>query len=202
MALLQVAAAGLNGLVELIGLMWKLWSGEVSTAFLQGDPEPRSQPLFMRSPRDGIQARARAFPLELYRVAGNLHGFASAPRTWWLNVLNTAKKKNFHQHRYDKCLLIKRDEQGRLLVVMIIHVDDFLVAFREDYDVTELQNMFTWGSTTLLDFNNEIIFRGKEIKLRKWQDKVLLEVTQKSFINEMSSGGLQRGRLQGDSLTG
>ena len=27
---------------------------------------------------------------------------------------------------------------------MIIHVDDFIVAFREDYPVSELEQMLTW----------------------------------------------------------
>ena len=80
----------------------------------------------MRSPRDGIQRLAQTFPDELYGIAGSLYGFASAPRTWWKNVLSTAQKKDFKQHRYDKCMLIKKDKENKLLVVMIIHVDDFL----------------------------------------------------------------------------
>ena len=81
----------------------------------------------------------------MYEVIGNLYGFASAPRTWWQNVLKTAKAKDFDQHRYDKCMLIKRDQQRRLLVVMIVHVDDFLVTYREDYPIDELKAMFSMG---------------------------------------------------------
>ena len=200
MILLQIAVSGMNQLVELNNKKWKLWSGDVSTAFLQGTPEPRSQPLFMRAPRDGIQKLANTFPDELYEVCGNLYGFASAPRTWWTNVLGTTKKHAFHQHRYDRCFLIKRDAEGRLLVAMIIHVDDFLVAFREDYDVSELEQMFTWGSTTLLTEENCIVFRGKEIRMKNIQGKITLHVTQQAFIDEMSTGKLGRGRLVSEEL--
>jgi hypothetical protein len=200
MVLLQIAAAGMNGLVELTGHKWHLWSGDVSTAFLQGEPEPRSQPLYMKAPRDGIQALAETFQDEMYEVIGNLYGFASAPRTWWQNVLKTAKAKDFDQHRYDKCMLIKRDQQRRLLVVMIVHVDDFLVTYREDYPIDELKAMFRWGSTTLLTPENEIVFRGKEIKMHLIQGKTVLKVTQKAFIDEMSAGQLARGRLQAEQL--
>ena len=200
MILLQIAVSGMNQLVELTNKKWKLWSGDVSTAFLQGTPEPRSQPLFMRAPRDGIQKLANTFPDELYEVCGNLYGFASAPRTWWTNVLGTTKKHAFFQHRYDRCFLIKRDAEERLLVVMIIHVDDFLAAFREDYDVSELEQMFTCGSTTLLTEDNCIVFRGKEIRMKNMQGKITLHVTQQAFIDEMSTGKLGRGRLVREEL--
>ena len=200
LVLLQIAASGMNGLVELTGLRWYLWAADAATAFLQGEPEPRSQPLYMKSPRDGIQALAQTFTDEMYEVVGNLYGFASAPRTWWLHVLKTTKNKNFFQHRYDKCMLIKRDPQGKLLVLMIIHVDDFLVTSREDYDIEELKGMFRWGSMTLLSSDNEIVFRGKEIKQHLVNGKIVLKVTQKAFINEMSTGQLGRGRLQADTL--
>ena len=59
--------------------------------------------------------------------------------------------------------------------------------------------MFTWGSKTLLTPDNEIVFRGKEI--RTHQGKFTLKVTQRNFINETSVGQLARGRLSADSLT-
>ena len=200
MILLQLACSGMNKAVEMTDMSWSLWCGDISAAFLQGQPEPRAEPLFMRSPRDAIQQAAKSFPCELYEIVGNLYGFASAPRTWWLNVLTTCLQKNFIQHRYDKCLLIKRDAKGLLQVVMIVHVDDFLVTFRSDYDVEELRQMFTWGSTTLLDEKNEIIFRGKEIRMVKTNGKITLKVTQRAFIEEMSCGTLARGRLSAESL--
>ena len=200
MILLQLACSGMNKAVEMTDMSWSLWCGDISAAFLQGQPEPRAEPLFMRSPRDAIQQAAKSFPCELYETVGNLYGFASAPRTWWLNVLTTCLKKNFIQHRYDKCLLIKRDAKGLLQVVMIVHVDDFVVMFRSDYDVEELRQMFTWGSTTLLDEKNEIIFRGKEIRMVKTNGKITLKVTQRAFIEEMSCGTLARGRLSAESL--
>ena len=60
--------------------------------------------------------------------------------------------------------------------------------------------MFRWGSTTLLTHENEIIFRGKEIKMQQVQGKTVLKVTQKAFIDEMSPGQLARGRLQAEKL--
>ena len=115
-------------------------------------------------------------------------------------LFRSTKKHAFFQHRYDRCFLIKRDAEERLLVVMIIHVDDFLAAFREVYDVSELVQMFTWGSTTLLTEDNCIVFRGKEIRMKNMQGKITLHVTQQAFIDEMSTGKLGRGRLVSEEL--
>ena len=113
-------------------------------------------------------------------------------------MLKTAKNKSFFQHRYDKCMLIKRDPQGRLLV--LIHVDDFLVTFREDYDIEELKDMFRWGSMTLLSLTMKSPSAARRSSSTLSMASTLCRVTQKAFINEMSTGQLARGRLQADTL--
>ena len=182
---LQVACSGLNGQVENTGKLWRLWSGDVKTAFLQGVPEARSERLWMRPPRDGIQALAQTFPHRLYLIQGNLYGFASAPYTWFSHVANTLLQKKLVQHRLDKTMFLKRDDNNLLLVVLIVHVDDFLVAHREDYDLDEIRKAFNWGSETMLGPDNTIVFRGKEIKMAKQGQVTTIQVTQTSFIKEM-----------------
>ena len=60
--------------------------------------------------------------------------------------------------------------------------------------------MFAWGSTTLLKEDNHLVFRGKEIRLKKIANHTTIQVTQESFIDEMSEGKLQHGRLNATSL--
>ena len=68
----EIACAGYNQRFQNNKKAWKLWAGDVSTAFLQGQPQPqaRDMPIFMRPPRDDIQAMAGAFTSELYEVVG------------------------------------------------------------------------------------------------------------------------------------
>eukprot|EP00913_Durusdinium_trenchii_P034688 g32450.t1 len=89
------------------------------------------------------------------------------------------------QHRYDRMMFLKRDQAGLLQVILIVHVDDFLVAHREDYDLEEIKAAFTWGSQTALNPDNEIVFRGKEIRMAKKGSVTTLQVTQKAFIKEI-----------------
>ena len=198
--LLQVAASGINRLMQLCPLPWKLWAGDVSTAFLQGEPEQRQGRLFMRPPRDKIQALAQTFPSDLYEVVGNLYGFCNAPRTWNLHVVKQLTQgANLRQHRLDQMMFYEKDKEGRLLVLLIVHVDDFLVTCRQDYDLEKITKLFKWGSQTTLDEKTPIIFRGKKIQLiKKENEQFQILVNQTDFIDEMSSGALPRGRLQGE----
>ena len=93
--IIQLAASGINSKVELNGKKWQLWGGDVSTAFLQGAPDPSERPLpiFMRGPRDGIQKRAGTFVEEVFEVCGNLYGFTNAPKAWSNHVIKTLKQE-------------------------------------------------------------------------------------------------------------
>lgn len=187
-------------MVQLCPMTWSLWAGDVSTAFLQGSPEPRQGRLFMRPPRDKIQALAQSFPSELYEVVGNLYGFCNAPRTWNLHVVNQLTKgAGLIQHHLDQMLFYEKDKDGNLLVLVIVHVDDFLVTFRQDYSLEKITKLFQWGSQTTLTEETPIVFRGKTIKLVKQDKQYQIKVTQTDFIKEMPTGKLPRGRLHGDA---
>ncbi|CAJ1340013.1 unnamed protein product, partial [Effrenium voratum] len=173
LTVIQVAASGLCRQVELTGMEWGLWGGDVATAFLQ---DARELPLFLRPPRDELQRRAKSFPHRLYSIEGNLYGFASAPKTWIKHVVRTLTVAQFLTHRLDHMCFYKRCSRGYLQVILIVHVDDFLVAFRKDYNMDELLGMFTWGN------------------------KDVIKVTQTEFIKEMECGSIKRGRLTAESL--
>ncbi|CAE7210450.1 GIP [Symbiodinium necroappetens] len=191
--LYEIACAGYNRRFLKNKKAWKLWSGDVATAFLQGQPEERDLPIYMRPPRDGIQGLAGTFPFDLYQIVGNLYGLCNAPRTWINHIVRKLQAAKFLRHRLDHTVYYKLDSQGELLVVLLFHVDDFLTAFREDYEFSELQNMFTWGQTNLLD-DGDLVFKGKEVSLKKVNGEYEIHVTQKAFISELVAGKLKRGR--------
>ena len=98
------------------------------------------------------------------------------------------------------------DSQGEIWVATIVHVDDFLVTYREDYDMDSFKACFTWGSGTSLSLETSITFRGKELSLVYDDSEKLyvIVVTQKTFIHEMATGRLSKGRLKEENqlLTG
>ena len=173
---------------------WTLWAGDVKTAFLQGEPEPRHAPLYLSPPRDGICIAAGVLPAPLYRIKGNIYGLASAPRTWTMHVCRRLKECGWQRHSLDKMLffLYQRPagfKEEILVAAAIVYVDDFLVTFNEYFNHQELLQIFNWGSQTTLTTENHLEFKGKEIYLR--YDKrgfYVLEIKQQKFIEAFKSG--------------
>ena len=147
----------------------------------------------MRPPRDDIQGKAGTFLHELYEIVGNLYGLCNAPRTWINHIVKKLKEAGFRRHRLDHTVYYKCDEAEELMIVLLFHVDDFLVAFREDYNFDELLSMFTWGQKNLLD-EGDLVFKGKEVNLRFIDGEYQIVVTQKAFVSELQKGKLPRGR--------
>ena len=52
---------------------------------------------------------------------------------WNRKVHKRLVEKGFTQHGFDKCLYYYVDPTGRLLALMIVHVDD-LCTFHQDFD--------------------------------------------------------------------
>ncbi|CAJ1451636.1 unnamed protein product [Effrenium voratum] len=158
MLVIQTAVSGMNQATQLDKRTWHLWSGDVSAAFLQGVPEERHQPLYMKAPRDGTQRLAGTFPAELYEVLGNLYGFASAPRTWAKHVVATLLRADFTQHRLDRMCFYTKDLDGRLMGGL------------------------------------------PEINLIKEGDTYSVNITQRSFIRELTMGQIPKGKLMTEQL--
>ena len=168
--LLAVYAAGVNGQLQNSPTKWLLWSGDASTAFLQGEPEPGERPadLLLRPPQDEVCRLAGIFQCPLYRVKGNIYGLASAPRTWAREVTRRLLSAGYRQHALDRMMFYKhRQRNGRseLCCMMIVYVDDFLVTCAQDYDKTELTDLFEWGCQK--EFPNRWTSKARSSRCRR-----------------------------------
>ena len=202
--LYAIFLAGANG--KLLGGntgYWLLWGGDVKTAFLQGDPEEREQPLYLLPPQDGITKLAKTFTAKLYLVRGNIYGLANAPRTWCRHVIATLLRAGYVQSSLDKMLffLYKKLDGSKhpvLCAVAIVYVDDFLLTHDSRYDRNHLLQLFKWGSQNELTVDNPLEFKGKEIALKRNPDtgELELHLNQRKFISEMKGGKVDRKRLK------
>lgn len=162
---------------------------------IQGEPDPRQEPLFLLPPQDGLTKLAGTFKAELYQVRGNIYGLASAPRTWCKHVIKVLKDAGFVQHSLDKMLFscyMKFDGEHEpvLAAVLIAYVDDFLVAHDSRYDRSHLTALFTWGNNSELSENNPLEFKGKRISLHydPYSQEHELKLDQEKFIEGMKGG--------------
>jgi hypothetical protein len=193
--------AGRNG--KMMGnpiACWTLWAGDVKTAFLQGEPEQRSMPLFLLPPTDGICKQAKIFEnATLLEVVGNIYGLASAPRTWQLHVVKILKRIGYQQSSLDKMLFyyyqkFDGESQPTLCAVVVVYVDDFLMAHDTRYDRSHLLSQFKWGSQNELSLESHLDFKGKKISLKydSSSNEYQLKLDQEKFISEMKGGTVSK----------
>ena len=190
--------AGYNSELFGSGLSWIAWSGDAATAFLQGQQAERHLPLFMLPPKDGLISLTNTWQNRLYRVRGNIYGLANAPFTWSREVIRRLESLNYCQHSFDKQLFYKVDN-GQIMSMILVYVDDFIGLHRSDYDINEVHTLFKWGSLSFFEENKAVVFKGKELTLTKNEShRYVMKITMTKFIEGLNSGKLHRGRLQGD----
>ena len=163
------------------------------SGLLQGLPEPRQEPLYLRPPQDGVCRASGIFPAKLYEVKGNIYGLASAPRTWGLHVIRTLLQSGWKQSSLDKMLFFRfakfsNEKQPTLAAVLLVYVDDFLLAHDKRFNRDELTKHFTWGSEAELSLDTPLEFKGKQLVLERRDDKYVLSLNQTKFINAMVGG--------------
>ena len=196
---LAVASSGANRLFNCDNKKWSLWLSDAEKAFLQGfqDKSERGGPLYMSPPRDPLITSSGSFPAPLYEVTGNCYGLPNAPRVWYRRVLQAVQEADFQVHSFDRCCFYHTGKDGSLDCIMIVHVDDFMAAFSESFDLSILEGMFEWGSTTKVDEDHPGQYRGKEISMIKTKDgKIHYKISQKSFLKNLAHGRLPTGPTQ------
>ena len=191
--LLSIFVSGRNGMLLSGNGQWCLWSGDVKTAFLQGCPEPRKDPLYLLPPHDGVCRAAKIFSSPLYEIKGNVYGLANAPRTWGLHVIRTLVQSGWKQSSLDKMLFYRfakfaGEKQPILAAVLLVYVDDFLLAHDQRFSREELIKHFTWGSQEELSLDNPLDFKGKQLVLKRDHDKFVLSLNQTKFIDAITGG--------------
>ena len=194
--LYYIIVAGANGEVEGSDLKWHAWTGDASTAFLQGQHTERSLPLYLKPPADGLINQTPHWKAPLYKVCSNIYGLADAPRVWALEVISRLLRLGYTQHSFDRMIFLKRCPQGNIISVILVYVDDFLGTHRSDYDFSEVKESFTWGSLEFLEVNKPITFKGKEVELfakNGNSERFQLRLTQKAFLDGLVQGKLPKG---------
>ena len=198
--LFMLLVAGSNQEIGTTGLKWHGWTGDASTAFLQGRQQARPLPLYLRPPSDGPISRTEHWKAPLYRVCSNVYGLADAPRVWALEVVSRMTELGYVQHSFDHMVFIKRianndaGDINSLLSVVLVYVDDFFGVHRSDYSFDEVKEAFEWGNLDFFLPGKPTTFKGKELTLTPTSaGRLQLKITQKDFIDNLDSGRIAKG---------
>jgi len=125
-------------------LKWldSLAAGDISAAFLQGrDRSSRDAslpPLYMEQPRGrplpGLQ------PGQLIQVIKGVFGLPDAPRAWWEEFSSTIRSYGLVSTKLDPAFFVYRGQDGAPKLLLIVHVDDILVAHDGSDESRRLQD--------------------------------------------------------------
>ena len=202
--LFLVLTAGSNCEFGGTGKKWHGWTGDASTAFLQGEQpaDERTLPLYIRPPDDGVTRSTNCWKAPLYLVLTNIYGLANAPRLWANTVIQRLKKLGYRQHSFDRMVFLLFNEQDELISIILVYVDDFLAVHREDCPIQPVWDSFKWGSLNKVEANKEFTFKGKQISLRQRPTgRFYLHLCQAEFIDGMSVGKIPRGANLEETLS-
>ncbi|CAK9043953.1 Protein NO VEIN (Protein EMBRYO DEFECTIVE 2597) [Durusdinium trenchii] len=183
--------------------VWKLWAGDASTAFLQGqqDLSERAGKLYLKAPRDPLLIRAGVFKSELYEILGNVYGLSNAPYTWAQEVTKRLVNLGFVVHSFDRMMFWYPDPDNAPCpaAVLICYVDDFLITFNTSFPFQQFVDSFKWGSQQFLEQGSPLVFKRKEIHLEQTGDVQTLRIVQETFITNLEMG--QVGKKQNKETT-
>jgi hypothetical protein len=63
----------------------------------------------------------------IFKLCRSLYGLKQAAYRWSEDVTKTLQKEGFHQIDADNCVYTHRDDAGKIVCVIAIHVDDMLL---------------------------------------------------------------------------
>ena len=138
---------------------WKTTCIDYKRAFLQArDRNPNDPVLAVVPPPEAAEP-----PGSVWVLKKSLYGLRSAPREWWLTLLESLLSVGFTQSAHDPAIFVYRDpvSSGAIIGLLALHVDDMLAAGSPAFDsvLATCESMFRVGSKS----HNDFVYLGVEI---------------------------------------
>ena len=159
-------------------------SGDISSAFLQG-AESTGEPLYMFPPQRGLPGIGDG---QIMRLKRPVYGRPDAPRAWYEALSGFIMNElGFEKSVLDPALFIHRNGFGVPNGMLVVHVDDLMVATNGDSEVEQmvgrLYERFPFGEwSTVKDQEEGITYCGKEIVVEREGDENVIRMRQRGFV--------------------
>ena len=160
-------------------------NGDISSAFLQGEP-CKGEPLYMFQPERGLPGLEQGRILKLLRP---VYGRPDAPRAWYEAISGfIMNDMGYERSILDPALFIHRDSNSNPDALLVLHVDDLMVATDGSVEVEKTVDMlfkrFPFGEWSLVKDNpNGVTYCGKEVNLKDDSGETVVYMKQKGFVD-------------------
>ena len=159
--------------------------GDISNAFLQGAPL-EGKVMFMRQPKTGLPGLVKE---QLLKLKKSVYGRPDAPRAWYNELARVLEQElGFEKSVVDPALFYLRDPNGVLCGLLVVHVDDVMLATSSDEYAKnvadKLHKRFPFGTwQTVAGEPAGVTYCGKEIKVRNSENERYITLAQNGFID-------------------
>ena len=136
---------------------------DVKIAFLNGD---LNEEIYMEQP-EGFSAPGQE--MKVCRLVKSLYGLKQAPKQWHEKFDNVMLSHGFKINGCDKCVYVKDDEHGYLIVCL--YVNDMLIVGSDDKMITSTKNMLN-SRFDMKDMGLADVILG--IKIKRTSDGLVL----------------------------
>jgi len=147
---------------------------DVKTAFLNGD---LNETIFMAQP-EGFAIKGKEHMG--CKLKKSIYGLKQASRQWNLKFDEVIKKFGFKENDVDSCIYVK--VKGGKLVILVLYVDDILLACNDKNILHETKN-FLSSNFDMKDLGDASYVLGIEIHRDRAQG--VLGLSQKAYIEKM-----------------
>ena len=160
-------------------------NGDISSAFLQGE-ETKGEPLYMYPPERGLPGIERG---QILRLKRPVYGRPDAPRAWYEQISKfIMSDMGYTRSVLDPAFFVHRDFKGKPDAMLVLHVDDLMVATNGNPQVEKtvelLHKRFPFGEwTKVKDAKEGINYCGKEIVLDTLDGEQVIRMRQRGFVD-------------------
>jgi hypothetical protein len=151
---------------------WSIQQSDVKTAFLNAE---NSGVDYVRLPKCVVEGNES--PVRLLKKA--LYGLRRAPKAWNTTFTAWALENGFEQSEADPCLFT----HGRMRAMLVIYVDDLLVAGETDKVVLEVQQLLG-GKFRTRDMGQPAYFLGMNLSYNRNERQ--MKLYQRTYIEALT----------------
>ena len=160
---------------------------DVKAAFAQSNRLKRPRGRLFVAPCEGVPLEEQ----DLIELIAPVYGLDDAPLRWFETVTEFLKSLGMRRSLLDPCVYVKYDKEGEVECLILLEVDDFLIAARSDEIHEDLQNKlqkrFHFGKWE----KGEADFIGRRIK--QLPNEIRLD-QEKYIVEKIEAVQLTRGR--------
>ena len=177
-----------------MSLMYKLEIDcmDVSTAFLYGDLDE----LVYIKPFPGMERTNDEGKILIFRLRKSLYGLHQASRQWNKTLTDFLINDGFNQCKSDPCVFIKTDKSTTSLGIVLVYVDDVMIASNDREKIDKIKGLFN-NRFKMTDQGKAEWILG--IKLKRIGDGILINQSQYA-IDMLIDAGMWDMEVQGQRV--